>query len=67
MGAHSLGGASRANSGYQGKWTGPQNPGFNELFFKNMIDPAITWTNVVSNSGPGRKDERNEYCPEALG
>ena len=42
-------------------------PGFNELFFKNMIDPAITWTNVVSNSGPGRKDEQNEYCREALG
>ena len=49
MGAHSLGGASKANSGYQGKWTGPRDPGFNELFFKNMIDPAITWTNVVSN------------------
>jgi hypothetical protein len=49
MGAHSLGGAQRNNSGYAGKWTGPQNSGFNELFYLNMINATNKWTNVVRN------------------
>ncbi len=48
MGAHSLGGAKRENSGYAGKWTGPQNPGFNELFYLNLINATNTWTNRVN-------------------
>ena len=48
MGAHSIGGAFPTNSGYNGKWTGPQNQGFSELFYANMINASITWTNNVS-------------------
>ncbi len=48
MGAHSLGGAKRENSGYAGKWTGPQNPGFNELFYLNLINATNKWTNRVN-------------------
>ena len=48
MGAHSLGGAKPDNSGYAGKWTGPQNPGFNELYYLNMVNTTNVWTNVVS-------------------
>jgi hypothetical protein len=48
MGAHSLGGAKAENSGYKGKWTGPDNAGFSELFYTNMISKDIKWTNVVS-------------------
>ena len=47
MGAHSLGGALQVNSGYQGKWTGKQNIGFNELYYLNMINATNKWTNVV--------------------
>jgi len=46
MGAHSLGGAKAENSGYKGKWTGPDNAGFSELFYTNMISKDIKWTNV---------------------
>ena len=49
MGAHSLGGAQPINSGYAGKWTGPQNPGFNELYYLNMVNTTNVWTDVVSN------------------
>jgi hypothetical protein len=49
MGAHSLGGALKVNSGYQGKWTGIQNIGFNELYYLNMINATNKWTNVVSH------------------
>ncbi len=49
MGAHSLGGAQRNNSGYAGKWTGPHNSGFNELYYLNMINATNKWTNVVRN------------------
>jgi hypothetical protein len=48
MGAHSLGGAKAENSGYKGKWTGPANAGFSELFYTNMISKDNKWTNVVS-------------------
>ena len=47
MGAHSLGGAHLSNSGYQGKWSGPQNIGFNELYYLNMVNPRNKWINVV--------------------
>jgi hypothetical protein len=47
MGAHSLGGAHPENSGYQGKWTGLQNRGFNELYYLNMINATNKWLNVV--------------------
>ena len=48
MGAHSIGGAFPFNSGYSGKWIGKQNQGFSEIFYKNMLDSSITWTNMVS-------------------
>ena len=48
MGAHSLGGALPTNSGYAGKWTGGQNPGFNELFYLNMVNATNKWVNTVS-------------------
>jgi hypothetical protein len=48
MGAHSLGGAHLSNSGYQGKWSDPQNVGFNELYYRNMINPRNKWINVVN-------------------
>jgi hypothetical protein len=48
MGAHSLGGAKPENSGYKGKWTGPANAGFSEIYYKNMISNLIQWKNVVS-------------------
>ena len=48
MGAHSLGGAQPINSGYAGKWTGPQNPGLNELYYLNMVNTTNVWTDVVS-------------------
>jgi len=48
MGAHSIGGAFPFNSGYSGKWTGFQNRGFSEVYYKIMIDPSISWNNVVS-------------------
>jgi len=47
MGAHSIGGAFLFNSGYSGKWTGIQNRGFSEIYYKNMINPSLSWTNVV--------------------
>ena len=47
MGAHSLGGARPENSGYQGKWTGPQNRGFNELYYLSMINATNKWLNIV--------------------
>jgi hypothetical protein len=47
MGAHSLGGALKKNSGYFGKWTGRQNAGFNELFYLNMINSTNQWINFV--------------------
>ncbi len=48
MGAHSIGGAFRANSGYAGKWTGIQNQGFSELYYSNMINSSITWKSQVT-------------------
>ena len=48
MGAHSFGGAFPENSGYAGKWTGPNNVGVSEVYYSNMIDPTITFTNAVS-------------------
>ena len=48
MGVHSLGGANPNNSGYAGKWTGP-NAGLNELYYLNMINATNKWTNVVRN------------------
>jgi hypothetical protein len=47
MGAHSLGGAKAENSGYRGKWTGPQNVGFSEVYYLNMINATNKWINVV--------------------
>jgi len=38
MGAHSLGGADPANSGYNGKFTGPYNSGFSEIYYKQLLN-----------------------------
>ena len=47
MGAHSIGGAHAENSGYRGKWTGPLNAGFSEVFYTQMVNSSIKWRNVV--------------------
>jgi hypothetical protein len=48
MGAHSFGYARSKFSGYCGKWTGFGNAGFNELFYLNMINTAVKWSNLVN-------------------
>ena len=50
MGAHSLGGAKAENSGYRGKWTGPSNAGFSEVYYNIMLSSNITWINLASTT-----------------
>lgn len=47
MGAHSLGQASKANSGYQGIWTPGQMLVLNSDYYRAMIDPKIHWVSKV--------------------
>jgi len=48
MGAHTLGGAHKQNSGHSGYWTKGEKTRFDEKYYSNMIDRIIEWTNVVS-------------------
>ena len=47
MGAHSLGMASKSNSGYQGIWTPGGQFSLDSDYYANMIDPNRTWQNKV--------------------
>jgi|FrelakmetLWP11LW_1041352.scaffolds.fasta_scaffold26515_2 hypothetical protein len=47
MGAHAFGGAFPQNSGYAGKWTGSQNQGLSEVFYANMLNSNIKFSNEV--------------------
>ena len=47
MGAHSLGMASKSNSGYQGIWTPGGQFSLDSEYYANMIDPNRTWQNKV--------------------
>lgn len=59
MGAHGLGGAHRNFSGYAGKWTGPQSPGFSEAFYMNFINKTSTW--ALRNADPKGPVPKWEY------
>ena len=45
MGAHSLGMASKSNSGYQGIWIPGGQFSLDSDYYAHMIDPRITWFN----------------------
>ena len=48
MGAHTLGGARRQNSGYIGLWIAGGQDVFDNRYYSIMTDNAITWVNQVS-------------------
>jgi|FrelakmetLWP11LW_1041352.scaffolds.fasta_scaffold202626_1 hypothetical protein len=48
MGAHSIGGAHKENSGYKGTWTPTDQRVFDERYYYNMINRTNTWENIVS-------------------
>jgi len=43
MGAHTLGQMHPENSGHNGMWTPSETTSFNNKFFKNLVDPSITY------------------------
>ena len=54
MGAHTLGGAHKENSGHSGYWTKGEKTRFDEKYYSNMIDRSIVWKNIdnsLSKSG----------------
>jgi len=58
MGAHTLGQMKAENSGHQGVWTVGEANEFNNQYFKDLVDPSISWnhraisTNIQWNA-PG--------------
>ena len=50
MGAHTLGGASRANSGHAGSWVTGERAWFNKNYYSIMIDAANAWTQTDISS-----------------
>ena len=53
MGAHTLGNALIANSGYDGDWVDGQDLFFNNRFYQLMIESGISWDKVnVNNAQP---------------
>ena len=47
MGAHTLGGARRTNSGHSGSWVTGERGWFNKNYYSIMIDAANAWTQTV--------------------
>jgi len=43
MGAHTLGQMNAENSGHSGVWTVGEANDFNNQYFKDLVDPSITW------------------------
>jgi catalase (peroxidase I) len=50
LGAHSLGGASKENSGFEGTWTPGENRLFTHEFYRRLVDPWI-FTNTILPNG----------------
>ena len=50
LGAHSLGSASKKNSGYDGPWNPINSHSFSNVYYKMMVDPTLNWKQVVNNS-----------------
>ena len=50
LGAHSLGSASKENSGYEGPWNPINSHSFSNTYYRMMIDPKMSWRQVVSKS-----------------
>ena len=48
LGAHSLGSASKENSGYEGPWNPINSHSFSNTYYTMMIDPKMNWRQVVS-------------------
>ena len=48
LGAHSLGSASKENSGYEGPWNPINSHSFSNTYYRMMIDPKMSWRQVVS-------------------
>ena len=47
LGAHSLGSASKKNSGYDGPWNPINSHSFSNVYYKMMVDPTLNWKQVV--------------------
>ena len=47
MGAHSLGGAREANSGYAGAFTPPNTGTFDNEYYQLLVNDRATFTNEV--------------------
>ena len=50
MGAHSLGRARTANSGYNGAWTPGRENTFDNEFYQLLVDANVTFRNRVCAS-----------------
>ena len=48
LGAHSLGSASKKNSGYDGPWNPINSHSFSNVYYKMMVDPTLNWKQVVN-------------------
>lgn len=44
MGAHTLGGAHKDHSGYEGKWVRGDDTRFNNNFYRRLVDEATEYT-----------------------
>jgi len=47
MGAHTLGDASRQNSGHRGPWVSGEAPFLNNRYYSIMLDGGVTWISRV--------------------
>ncbi len=61
MGAHTLGSAKRANSGYAGVWVDGEAREFDNRFYTIMTDDAVTWTNVDLVQAPISKNPDRKW------
>jgi len=43
LGAHTLGKMTAENSGHSGPWTVGETTDFNNQYFKDLVDPSISW------------------------
>jgi len=50
LGAHTLGRASSANSGFNGAWISGQTSQFNNEYYKKLSDASLTWQHRDSGS-----------------
>jgi len=49
MGAHTLGGARRGNSGYVGTWVSGERFSFNSKYYALLVENGVTYTNSAKN------------------